>query len=229
MARIALVEDELALREEMAEYLRSADHSVVELGTCAELRASVYTSPPDVLIADRFLPDGDALDTAITLAHLNPHMGLVIFTALENSADRVEGLRYGVDHYLTKPIQLPELLAVTESLMRRLSLATAWKLDHINWTILTPEGLPINLTPQEYQFIDALNSAPNLTLTRTQIMKALGKSILNYEARSLDALVLRMRKKAATISRQPLPVKTVHGTGYALTTQLQPANQKGTN
>jgi two-component system phosphate regulon response regulator PhoB len=76
------------------------------------------------------------------------------------------------------------------------------------------------LTPQEYQFLNALNNAPSRVMTRTQIVQALGKHEDTYDARSLDALVLRLRKKVAAVTRQSLPLKTVHGTGYSLTSPL---------
>jgi DNA-binding response OmpR family regulator len=121
---------------------------------------------------------------------------------------------------LTKPVRLDELLAVIESLSRRVSMSSDWKIDSVEWNLVTPEGHLVSLTPQEYQFLNALNNAPSRVMTRTQIVQALGKHEDTYDARSLDALVLRLRKKVAAVTRQSLPLKTVHGTGYSLTSPL---------
>ena len=190
---------------------------MTELGSCAELRASVATAPSDILVVDRMLPDGDGLDVVAEVTQRHRQMGVVMFTARDAGIDKVDGLRRGADHYLTKPVRLEELLAVIESLARRVSQSSDWKIDSVEWTVITPEGHVVSLTPQEYQFLNALNNAPSRVLTRQQIVHALGKHEDNYDARSLDALVLRLRKKVAAVTRQPLPLKTVHGTGYSLT------------
>jgi DNA-binding response OmpR family regulator len=217
MSKIALLDDEAELREEVAAFLRSHGHQVTELGSCAELRASVATAPSDILVVDRMLPDGDGLDVVAEVTQRHRQMGVVMFTARDAGIDKVDGLRRGADHYLTKPVRLEELLAVIESLARRVSQSSDWKIDSVEWNVITPEGHVVSLTPQEYQFLNALNNAPSRVLTRQQIVHALGKHEDNYDARSLDALVLRLRKKVAAVTRQPLPLKTVHGTGYSLT------------
>lgn len=220
MSKIALLDDEVELREEVASFLRSHGHQVTELGSCAELRASVATAPSDILVVDRMLPDGDGLETVTELTQKHRHMGVVMFTARDAAIEKVDGLRRGADHYLTKPVRLDELLAVIESLSRRVSMSSDWKIDSVEWNLVTPEGHLVSLTPQEYQFLNALNNAPSRVMTRTQIVQALGKHEDTYDARSLDALVLRLRKKVAAVTRQSLPLKTVHGTGYSLTSPL---------
>jgi two-component system OmpR family response regulator len=217
MSKIALLDDEAELREEVAAFLRSHGHQVTELGSCAELRASVATAPSDILVVDRMLPDGDGLDVVTEVTQRHRQMGVVIFTARDAAAEKVDGFRRGADHYLTKPVQLDELLAVIDSLSRRVSQSSDWKIDSVEWNLITPEGHVVALTPQEYLFLSALNNVPSRVLTRHQIVQALGKHEDSYDARSLDALVLRLRKKVAAVTRQFLPLKTVHGTGYSLT------------
>lgn len=220
MSKIALLEDEVELREEVAAFLRAHAHQVTELGSCAELRASVATALSDILVIDRMLPDGDGLHAVVGLLQKNRQMGVIAFTARDTADERLEGLQQGIDHYLSKPVSLQELLAVINNLSRRVSVTSDWKIDTVEWMLINPERRRILLTPQEYQFLNALNNAPSRVLTRPQIMLALGKHQDTYDARSLDALVLRLRRKVSAVTRQSLPLKTVHGMGYSLTSPL---------
>lgn len=220
MSKIALLDDDVELREEVATYLRAKGYQVTELGSCAELRASVATAVSDILVVDRMLPDGDGLHAAVSLTQRHRQTGVIVFTARDTPADRLEGLLQGVDHYLTKPVPLAELLAVIGNLSRRVCVSSDWKIDPVEWMLINPERRRILLTPQEFQFLDALNSAPSRVLTRPQIVQALGKQQGTYDLRSLDALVLRLRRKVSAVTRQSLPLKTVHGTGYSLTCPL---------
>ncbi len=195
MARIALVGDGTLWRIAAAEGIRSMGHTVMEFGSNADLRASAFASTPEILVIDRALPDGDGLDIAITMAHMHPEMGLVVLTANNSLSDRLQALKYGADHSLSKPVELAELKTIVESLARRLKVATGWKIDHENWHLFTPEGNPISLTAQEYLFLCELNKNPSKNYRRADILLALGKSDRDYNSRSLDALVLRLRKK----------------------------------
>lgn len=222
MPKIAFVDDEVEVREKAADFLRGHGHQVTELGSCAELRCSVAIAVPEILVVARMLPDGDGLHAVAELMHEHSQMGVIMFTSCDTVAERLDCLRQGADHYLTKPVSFEELLAVIKSLSRRISVSSDWKIDSVECSLINPERRRISLTPQEYQFLDALNNAPWRLLTRTQIVRALGKRHDNYSERSLDALVLRLRKKVSAVTSQSLPLKTVHGTGYSLTRPLLP-------
>jgi two-component system, OmpR family, response regulator len=220
MPRIALVDNEIELRREVATFLRSHGHQVTELESCAELRGSVATAVSDILVVDRTLPDGDGLHVVGELMQKHREMGVIMFTARGTQSERLDGLRQGVDHYLNKTVPLEELQAVIHSLSRRISALADWRIDPTEWVLMNPEGQRISLTRQEYQLLDQLNNASSRYLTRAQIVLALGKHQGNYDARSLDVLVSRLRKKVSAVTRQPLPLKTVHGTGYSLSIPL---------
>lgn len=220
MAHILLLDDESELREEVGDFLRGAGHEVDEAGSIRQFRQYVPGRTYDVLIIDRALPDGEGLELVAQLREEGVRSGIVVFTARDASRDRISGYGSGADHYLTKPIRLEELSAVVSALVWRVAPRASWRLDSTEWSLWAPEGTPVRLTAQEHSLLLALARAPQRSLSRRQIVEVLGKDMSSYDPRNLDALVLRLRRKAGEVSPAPLPLKTVHGTGYALTQDL---------
>ncbi len=220
MAHILLLDDESELREEVGDFLRTAGHDVDEAGSIRQFRQYVPSRSYDVLVVDRALPDGEGLELVAQLRAEGLRCGIVVFTARDASRERISGYESGADYYLTKPIRMEELAAVVAALVRRVAPPGGWRLDSAEWSLWTPEGEQIRLTAQEHQLLLALAKAPQKSLSRRQIVEVLGKDMASYDPRNLDALVLRLRRKAAEVSPVPLPLKTVHGSGYAVTPEL---------
>lgn len=217
MAYILLLDDESELREEVADFLRAAGHEVDEAGSIRQFRQYVPARAYDILIIDRALPDGEGLELVAQLCSEGIRSGIVMFTARDASRDRINGYQNGADHYITKPVRLEELAAVVNSLARRVAPRSDWRLDTSEWCLRAPGGDPIRLTALEHRLLLALAKAPSKSLSRQQIVMLLGKDAASYDPRNLDALVLRLRRKAGEVTRVQLPLKSVHGSGYALT------------
>lgn len=216
MAHLLLLDDEADLREEVADFLRTRGHFVSEAGSLAEFRAQQLRHPCDIALIDRMLPDGDGLQLVDELRQASATCGLIVLTARDTSVDRISGYHHGADHYVTKPVNLDVLAAIVDALGRRLPRKAGWALQAGNWQLLPPAGPRIPLTAQEYSFIQALAKVGMQVLTRKKILAALGKDYLSYDPRSLDALLLRLRRKAQAAGVDALPIKTVHGVGYVL-------------
>lgn len=221
MVRTLLLDDERELREEIADYLRNAGFEVDEAGSLRQFHQLFSADRHPVVVIDRTLPDGDGLDLVEDLRQRGAQCGIVVFTARDASADRVSGYRRGADHYVTKPVRLEELAAVVGALARRVTPAAQWQLREADWTLLTPTGHAIRLTAQEHGLLLALARSRSRALSRGKIVEGLGKDTQTYDPRNLDALVLRLRRKVAESGELSLPLKAVHGTGYALTQELQ--------
>lgn len=217
MAQILLLDDEGELREEVAYALRAAKHEVVEVATCQQFLKFFAQRSYDVVIVDRMLPDGDGLDLVNDLRSKGSRCGVVVFTAKVEKKDRLDGFQRGVDHYLAKPLSLDELRAVVDALAWRVKPQTVWQLDAITWILKSPESIDIRLTAQEFNFLSALNKVAPKVLSRLQLLEFMGKDFASYDLRNLDALVLRLRKKVMEQTLEVMPLKTVHGKGYALT------------
>lgn len=217
MVNILLLDDEVDLREEVAHYLRARDYNVTEVGSIRQFRQYFSAQTCDIAIVDGMLPDGDGVDLVSELRDQNHRCGIVMFSARDGSKDRINGYLNGVDHYITKPVRLEELAAVIKSLAWRVQGQVNWCLDSSDWLLKTPQNESIRLTSMEHGFLLALLKRPDKVHSRRHIVDALGKDAVSYDERNLDALILRLRKKVAEVTQDPLPVKTVHGQGYAIT------------
>jgi DNA-binding response OmpR family regulator len=217
MANILLLDDELDLREEVSHFLTVRGHRVTEVGSIKQFQQFFASSNCDVAIIDRMLPDGDGINLVSDLRSENHRCGIVMFTARDASKDRIVGYQNGVDHYVTKPVRLEELSAIVESLVWRVQGQSGWRLKATDWVLISPKDQNIKLTGMEHAFLLTLVKRPEKVHSRRFIAEALGKDAVNYDERNLDALILRLRKKVAEMTSDPLPVKTVHGQGYTVT------------
>ena len=216
MSEILLLDDEGDLREEVADYLRGLGHAVSEAGSMRQFQQCFGSKPFDIVVIDRMLPDGDGLTLVNELRTQGVRCGIVIFSGMDASKERIRGFHSGADHYLTKPIRLEELGAVVSTLAWRVQTPTVWRLDRSQWVLHSPLQRSIKLTALEQGLLLALAQTPNKALSRHQIVEQLGKDQMHYDPRNLDALVLRLRKKVAEVTDEALPLKTVHGAGYSL-------------
>lgn len=107
--RILLVEDELAVRETISDFLQGRNYDVVSTGTCAGAEQLSRSSRPDAAVLDYCLPDGNALDLIPRLKAFDPTIPLIILTGFGSIDLAVEAVKLGADHFLTKPTELGTL------------------------------------------------------------------------------------------------------------------------
>ena len=215
MPKILLLEDESELREEVAEFLSDMGHEVTEVASIRQFRQFFPSAVYDVVVIDRGLPDGDGMDLVEDLRQGGHRCGIVVFTARDSALDRVQGYQSGADHYVTKPIRMDEFGAVIQALMWRIKPPGHWWIEGGEGHLVSPHGNRIKLTSQERMFLEVLGQSAPRTLTRHQIATALGKDLSQYDTRSMDALVMRLRKKVAEQTQESLPIRTHHGSGYS--------------
>ncbi len=217
MVKILLLDDEVDLRVEVADFLRGIGYLVTEVGSIRQFYQFFQADKFDVLLLDRLLPDGDALDLVKEIREKGSRIGIVMFTAMDSTKDRIDGFQFGADHYVSKPVRMEELSGLIRVLSWRVSGPNSWLLSTSNWALSTPDNAVISLTTQEFSFLRILiESGSRIPISRDQIVEKMGKDVEKYDSRNLDTLVLRLRKKVEDACGHPLPLKTVHGTGYLL-------------
>lgn len=223
--RVLLVEDE----PEMASALRDAlkAHSILldHAGSLDEAEAMAASSAFDVLILDRQLPDGDGLTLVPKLRTRKNAVPVLVLTARDDISDRVEGLDYGADDYLTKPFAIEELLARLRALMRRPAdlqsdVVTAGRLsfDHVNRDARVGEAA-LDLTRRELLVLEALLRHFGRMVPRSTLMDAVFSMDDEVQPNALDLHVSRLRKKLAAADAG-LAVNVVRGVGYLLREDL---------
>ena len=229
LARVAVVEDDADLRDNMLEYLQVQGYPAWGVGNAEDFYRRSAVDAVDVVVLDIGLPGEDGISAARHLREL-PNLMVIIVSARDALEDRLAGLKAGADRYLVKPVDLAELVANIKAVGRRPATISAtgriqeekpkaalWRLAKQGWRLTGPDGKVLGLTAREFLLLKCLFEANGETVPRKLIAdKIIGSRIFNSDER-LDVMLARLRKKCATTLGQPLPVKTAHQIGYAFT------------
>jgi len=222
--RIAIVEDELAIRENYAAVLRRHGYEVNTYGNRREALQAFHLRLPELVLLDIGLEDEveGGFDLCRELRALSHYLPIIFLTARDSESDTVSGLRLGADDYLTKDISMPHLLARIAALFRRIdALRTppseesvmergALLVDSHRLTA-TWQGVPVDLTLTEFWIVYALARFPGYVKNREQLMQ---EAKVLVDDSTITSHIKRIRKKFANIDPQFAAIETVYGMGY---------------
>jgi len=217
VTRIAVVEDNPDLLDDVLFELRHAGFETRGAADGAACRALLADFQPQMVVLDLGLPDEDGLALARWLRSVRPQLGIVMLTARTALRERLAGHEGGADHYLCKPIDAEELVAVLRSLGRRLQLADlpSWGLELQPLLLRPPAGPALPLNAVEARILATLARAPLRQASRRELVEALGEDWLLYDERRLEAVLSRLRRKVAEVTGGEAPLRTLRGFGYA--------------
>ncbi len=222
--KIAIVEDEPAIRENYTDALHRQGYEVAGYATRTEALAAFRRQLPNLAILDIWLagdPDG-GYELCRELRALSPHLPIIFLTARDSDIDTVTGLRLGADDYLTKDISLPHLTARIAALFRRIEAlrqppVQERTLDcgslHIDLDRLTVRwhGAAIELTVTEFWIITALARRPGHVKTREQLMD---EANIVVDTMTISTHIKRIRRKFSAIDPGFKAIDAVYGVGY---------------
>ncbi len=232
-AHVAVVDDDAAVRETIAEYLALHGYRVSAVGGGAGLRALLARDRPEIVLLDLNMPGEDGLSLA---RHLKGEtsVGVIMLTAAGEVVDRVVGLEVGADDYVTKPFDLRELLARIKALQRRLggrrdvvaaggearALALGrFRLDLDGHALRDGAGAEVPLTSMEFDLLKAFAENPNKVLSRERLLELAHHRHWDPFDRSIDVRITRLRRKIEADPSKPQIIKTVRGAGYVFVPQ----------
>ncbi len=222
--RIAIVEDEAALRANYADVLRRQGYEIATYPDRPGAMQAFRTRLPDLAIVDIGL--GDEIDGGFTLCRelraLSATLPIVFLTARDSEFDAVAGLRLGADDYLTKDVGLPQLMARIAALFRRVDALSAapaaeevierglLRLD-LNRLTATWAGHRVDLTVTELWMVHALARHPGHVKSREQLM---GEARMVVDDSTITSHVKRIRRKFAAVDPGFDRIESVYGMGY---------------
>lgn len=218
MAKLLLLEDEVDYRQEIADFLRSEGHQVIEAGSAAEFIPLMDAM--DIALIDVGLPDADGFEVAAMLRAHRKKCGIIMLTAQGGINYKIAGLRGGADHYLVKPVRYDELLAHVQALERRMGVG-GWRLDTQERQLYAPDGHCESLSEHELKLFELLATQSGQTVSRRTIAAAFGSDWLDYDERRLEQLVSRLRRRWRENCAEPLPFRTEHGKGYSFCADIE--------
>ena len=222
--KILNVEDEPQLSTQIARALRRANHEVDTASDGPSGLKLAMEDRYDIIVLDVNLPGFDGFDLLRRLRKASVPSRVIMLTARSEITDRVTGLKTGADDYLTKPFAMEELLARVEALGRRGSAAAASDVIKIHDLILdirsrrlTRAGNPVQLTPREMEILHLLMAEPGRTFSRDEICERIWQREHEYDTRTVEIFIMRIRKKLDEGRSEPL-IETVRSMGYRLRT-----------
>ncbi|MGZ0147723.1 response regulator transcription factor [Kribbella sp. WER1] len=214
MARVAVCEDDRALRGVLRRALEGDGHSVVAAADGRELLAQLEPAP-NAVVLDLGLPDADGRDVCLALRAYGVDAPVLMLTALSGLHHKVSGFEAGADDYLTKPFDVPELLVRVRALLRRTTVAVA--VDEVE---LDPTSHEVRrgasgeaLTPTEFRLLGRLISVPGEVVRRHALIAAGWPHGAYVSENTLDSYLRRLRVKLDRLGIAER-VATVRGVGY---------------
>lgn len=219
MLRVLLVEDEDAIREAEAAYLRSAGYEVIELADGAAAVEQFAAVAPHAVVLDLSLPLLDGVDVCRTL-RARSAVPIIMVTARTREIDELLGLDVGADDYLKKPFNPRILVARVQALLRRAGhrvLRLGPFVVDPDKMLLLKRGQPIALTATQFNIFYRLLTHPGAVLSREQLLDAAHDYDLERRAvfdRTIDAHIKAIRKRIEDEPAQPQHIQTVIGRGY---------------
>ncbi|WP_310496887.1 response regulator transcription factor [Sandarakinorhabdus sp.] len=222
MSKILCVEDDAAMAEHVAHGLAEAGHEV-DIAADGETGYALATSGGyDAIVLDRMLPRLDGLAVLTRLRADGMMTPVVMLSALASLDERVRGLRAGSDDYVTKPFELPELLARLEAVQRRnLAGAEITRLQEgeLDVDLLTRKvsfaGRRIELQPREFRLLEFLLKHRGQVVTRSMLLEGVWDYHFDPGTNVIDVHVSRLRKKLDEGGASDI-VQTVRGAGYRI-------------
>ncbi len=231
-ACIAVVDDDAAVRDTVVDVLQSGGFQAVGLVSAAALQAYLTQGAlPLLVVLDLQLPDGDGLALAARL-RATCDVPIIMLTGRGSDIDRIVGLEVGADDYMVKPFNARELLARVKAILRRAGRVVpepanprpvsakrgfrfdGFVLDTEARRLLDPAGGVIALTVAEFDLLAALVAAHGRVLTRNQLLDMTRTDHDDVFDRTIDVLILRLRRKIEPSPHNPRFIRTERGLGY---------------
>lgn len=217
-----MIDDDARLSEMVASYLSARG---LEVGTRADgatgLRALLEESF-DVVVLDVMLPKRDGFDVLRTMRERGDATPVLILSARGSDRDRIRGLELGADDYLGKPFNLRELMLRVAALLRRAPVVpptadtvdvAGRRVDFRAHRVLLPDGEAHELSDSELRLLRILTSRPNEVLTRRELLDHVFGAGATPSPRTLDNLVLALRRVLEPVPGRPRHLHTVRGVG----------------
>jgi DNA-binding response OmpR family regulator len=220
--RILVLEDEPQLAGHITRALTRRGHTATACHDGALGLRSILEDPPDLAVLDLGLPTIDGLAILARLRQAASVTRVLILTARGEVEHRVKGLQAGADDYLAKPFSMDELVARVEALGRRGGPAASTDLlkvadlqMDVRQRRVARAGQPIALSPREFDVLQVLLQEPGRAFSRTELCERVWQRDHEYDTRTVEIFITRLRKKIDTGFGAPL-IHTLRAVGYTL-------------
>jgi two-component system cell cycle response regulator CtrA len=229
--RVLLVEDDSSTAKSIELMLKSEGYvtDTTDLGEDGLDLGKIYDY--DIIILDLMLPDMDGYDVLKNLRAAKIQTPILILSGLAALDDKIKGLGFGADDYLTKPFDKRELIARIQAIVRRSQghaqskIITGPVTVNLDTRTVDVEGKALHLTGKEYGIMELLSLRKGTTLTKEMFLNHLYGGMDEPEVKIIDVFICKLRKKIEQATGGESYIETVWGRGYVL---RDPAESTGT-
>jgi two-component system, cell cycle response regulator CtrA len=220
--RVLLIEDDRTIAQSIELMLKSESFNVytTDLGKEGIDLAKLYDY--DIILLDLNLPDMSGYKVLRSLRVSKVKTPILILSGLGGIDDKVRGLGFGADDYMTKPFHKDELVARIHAIVRRSKGLADWVINTgdlcVNLDAKTVKigAAHVHLTPKEYQILELLSLRRGTTLTKEMFLNNLYGGMDEPVIKIIDVFMCKLRKKLANASNGKDYIETVWGRGYVL-------------
>ncbi len=220
--RVLLVEDDSSIAKLVELTLRAEGFVVdtTDLGEDGLEIGKLYDY--DIIILDLMLPDMDGYEVLRRLRAAHILTPILILSGLNEISDKVKGLGFGADDYLTKPFNKSELVARVQAIIRRSKghaesiIRTGRMIVNLQTRTVEIDNRPIRLMGKEYAILELLSLRKGSTLTKEMFLNHLYGGIDEPELKIIDVFICKLRKKLSNVLDGINYIETVWGRGYVL-------------
>jgi two-component system, OmpR family, KDP operon response regulator KdpE len=219
--QVLVVDDEAAILRFLKPALEANDYEMTNAGSVAEATKRIAAESPDIVLLDLGLPDGDGKDV-IRRAREWSDVPIIVLSAREREAEKIEALDLGADDYVNKPFNVGELLARMRTALRHrmqrkaevpLLKVGGMEVDSVRHRA-TRAGAEIKLTPKEFELLSFLARHAGRVVTHKQILTAVWGPAHTEDTQYLRVYVGQLRQKVEEHADDPRIILTEPGIGY---------------
>lgn len=226
---ILVVDDDTAVCELLKDVLNEHVFTVLVCHNGQDALDRIQQEPDIALVLlDMMLPDINGLQVLLQLQKRRPALPVVMLTGLGSESDVVVGLEMGADDYIGKPFNPRVVVARVKAVLRRTGALAAeapapraagvtfsgWTLDTARCELSDPQRNAVQLTQGEYGLLLALAQNARRVLSREQLLELTHSESADVFDRTIDVLIMRLRRKIEVNPHQPALIKTIRGLGY---------------
>jgi two-component system, cell cycle response regulator CtrA len=220
--RVLVIEDDLGTAQSIELMLKSESFNVyiTDLGEEGVDLGKLYDY--DIILLDLNLPDISGFAVLRALRISKVRAPILILSGLAGIEDKVSGLGFGADDYMTKPFHKNELVARIYAIVRRSKghaqsvINTGDLCVNLDTKTVEISGACVHLTRKEYQLLELLSLRKGTTLTKEMFLNNLYGGMDEPESKIIDVFICKLRKKLANASNGKDYIETVWGRGYVL-------------
>jgi len=226
--RVLLIEDDSATAQSIELMLKSENLNVytTDLGEEGIDLGKIYDY--DIIVLDLNLPDMSGFEVLRSLRVSKVKSPILILSGLAGIEDKIKGLGFGADDYMTKPFHKDELVARIHAIVRRSKghaqsvINTGDLCVNLDARSVEVNGVRVHVTGKEYQMLELLALRKGMTLSKEMFLSHLYGGMDEPEMKIIDVFICKLRKKLANASGGKDYIETVWGRGYVMRELRQP-------